>query len=193
MDETGTFTAEQFAERRHELPEGGRWTELVEGRLLRLEPPDDIHGNVVLNLSRALAGYFQERTDDTPGYACFELGLLVSRSPDTVRFPAACCYLEGEQFAEADKIYSDVSPAVVIEIASTNERRRNMQQRIEAWHAACVEEVWVIDTIEKIVYTFPRRGVAGEYSEEETVRGEPLLPGLELPVAGLFAPPEWWK
>src|SRR5579871_5633979 len=115
MQPAELLTAEQFGDQFFELPEGGRWTELIEGRLVELSPPDDAHGNVVRNLSKSLALYAQT---SQRGYACFELGLIVRRDPDTVRFPAACYFVTGERFAESDKFLTDVCPALVIEIAS---------------------------------------------------------------------------
>ena len=88
MDAPALLTAEDFADRKYELPDGGRWTELVEGQVTAYSPVDDVHGNVVRNLSGALATHAQQTQQ---GYAGFELGLIVSRDPDTVR-----C-LEGHQ------------------------------------------------------------------------------------------------
>ena len=53
------MTAKQFAANKHLLPEGGRWQELHEGRPVLMQPPDDLHGTTVLNLSRALAWWLQ--------------------------------------------------------------------------------------------------------------------------------------
>ena len=83
------LTAEQFVAGRHELPDGGRWTELRAGRPVLLSPPTVEHGNAVLNLGKALAEYSQRGQG---GYACFELGLVVARDPDTVQLPAACFF-----------------------------------------------------------------------------------------------------
>ena len=59
-------------------------SELVEGRIVAIEPPDLIHGAIVLNLTKAIAEYLQ-RTPEENGYACFEIGLITARRPDTVR------------------------------------------------------------------------------------------------------------
>ena len=53
------MTAEQFAASKHELPEGGRWHELHEGRPVVMDPPDDQHGTTVMNISTAIATWFQ--------------------------------------------------------------------------------------------------------------------------------------
>src|SRR5690349_9953116 len=105
MNDEPKLTAQQFAELRPDLPENGRWTELVAGRLVQLDPPDELHGNVVLNLSKAMADYIQSKQQDSEGYLCFELGLLVRRNPDTIHFPAASFVTQGGRFAAVDQIY----------------------------------------------------------------------------------------
>jgi Uma2 family endonuclease len=70
------LTVEQFVAGRHELPDGGRWTELIAGRPILLSPPTVEHGNAVLNLGKALAEYSGK---EQAGYACFELGFVVAR------------------------------------------------------------------------------------------------------------------
>src|SRR5579864_2162436 len=114
------MTAEQFIEGRDELADGGRWTELVAGQPVILSPPTIEHGNSILNLSKALADYSQK---EQGGYACFELGLAIARNPDTVHFPAICFFTTGDLFAEAEKVITEVRPALVVEVASTNDRR----------------------------------------------------------------------
>src|SRR5258708_28523272 len=130
MNPPELLTAEQFVAGRDELPDGGRWTELVAGKPVILSPPTVEHGTVVLNLGKALAEYSQR---EQGGYACFELGLVVAHNPDTVYFPAACFFTAGPIFAESGKVLTETRPAVVIEVASTNDRRRGMEQRVTGW------------------------------------------------------------
>jgi hypothetical protein len=52
------MTVQQYEDR---LLEGDRWIELVAGRLIRLDPPDELHGDVVRNLSLPLAKYLKSR------------------------------------------------------------------------------------------------------------------------------------
>ena len=71
---TRSMTAEEFMERLFEFPDAGQWSELEEGVVVHLQPPDIDHGTVVLNLSKA----FSEYTHSTErGYACFDLGCAV--------------------------------------------------------------------------------------------------------------------
>ncbi|MBL8852297.1 MAG: Uma2 family endonuclease, partial [Planctomycetaceae bacterium] len=102
------LSVDQFLMERDELPHEGRWAELVEGIPICFDPPDLLHGNVILNVSKILADFIQRTS---LGYACFDLGLLLARSPDTLRYPAVSYFLDGPRFAESDKLYTDVIPA----------------------------------------------------------------------------------
>lgn len=186
------LTAEQFAEQKDHLPDGGRWAELVAGRVVTLEPPDDAHGTTVLNLSKAIASHMGRPQSADEGYACFDVGLIVARDPDTVRAPAMSWFNRGERFSEADKTITDTTPALVVEVASTNDRRRDVRRRVEEYHAWGVQMVWVIDPPETQVHVCPRGSRARQVSEHETLIGTPILAGFRIPVSDLFAVPSWW-
>src|ERR1700685_4152783 len=94
MDSLRLLTAEEVAELDEEDGFEPRWTELVGGRIVSLEPPALEHGAVVLNLTKAMARYLQLAQEEN-GYACFELGLVVARNPDTVRRPPVSFFVGG--------------------------------------------------------------------------------------------------
>jgi Uma2 family endonuclease len=184
------LTAEQFLERRIELPDAGQWAELAEGVPVFLQPPDLDYGNTVLNLSKALADYVQE---SQRGYACFDLGLLLARHPDTVRFPAVCYFLEGGRFAEADKQVTTTVPVLVVEVASTADRRLQAAERTRQYLEWGVRLVWVIDSQAHCVDVARPAGDVQRLFAGETLTGEPCLEGFRLPVAELFLEPHWWN
>lgn len=184
------LTAEQFLDERFDLPESGQWAELVEGIPICFQPPDVDHGNAVLNLSKALAQFIQE-TDR--GYACFDLGLLLARNPDTIRFPAVSYFVDGPRFGEADKEFTDAVPALVVDMASTGDRREQMPARIEQYLGWGVTNVWVIDSRAQSVRVARVGGMAVDLSGPETLCGDAVLEGFEVRVAALFAEPEWWR
>ena len=131
MDTARLLTAEEFAAREGEDDLETRWSELVGGKIVSLEPPAPEHGAIVLNFAKAIAKYLQQARDEK-GYAAFETGLLVARNPDTVRRPPVSFFVTGERFAELDSRLTETRPALVLEIASTNDRRRAMRERVEA-------------------------------------------------------------
>lgn len=179
------LTVEQFLER---LEEGERWIELSGGELIRHVPPDDPHGNVVRNVGRALAQHVRRSRNLAP---CFELGLIIARNPDTVWCPAISCFPLPAGFAEADQLITETVPQLVVEIASTNDRRRNVSDRIDRYRRWGVGVCWVFDTVFREVHAFGAGASVRKYREQETLRETSLLPGFELRVADAFADPKW--
>ena len=73
---------------------------------------------------------------------------------DTVRCPPASYFLEGPRFAEIDNLIAEQKPAVVVEIASTNDRRRQMEACVLEYLETKIPLVWVIDPHDKQVHVF---------------------------------------
>ena len=193
MNEPPLLTAEQFAEDRTDLPDGGRWTELVAGEVQTLQPPDIDHGTLVFNLSKELATHFQRYSSEASVYACFELGLIVARNPDTVRYPPVSFFRGADRFANADKTVTESKPALVVEIASTKDRRQQMSRRVREYLDWGVELVWVADPAEQHVYVFRPGKPSKRLARPQSLSGRPVLAGFTVRVEKLFAEPLWWR
>lgn len=155
-----------------------------------MEPPDELHGDIVRNLAKPLATYLKASSDIN---ACFELPLVISRDAVTIRCPAISCFQSVDRFAETDKLMTDTRPILVIEVASTNDRRDGMSDRVKGYLDAGIRGVWVIDSVTKHIHQFhpPARGIM--FKETQTIHGDPILPGLQLAVSDLFQQPKWDK
>lgn len=186
---TDLLTAEQFAACREELPDGGRWTELRAGRVVTLSPPEMEHGTTILNVSKAIA--LHVRPDE--GYACFDLGFIMSRGPDTVRFPPISFFTAGPAFAESEKIVTETRPGLIVEVASSNDRRRNLAERVTGWLDWGAQLVWILDTHAKQAHVFERGGQPRRLASHHTLRGGSILSTFEANVGDLFKEPSWWR
>lgn len=183
------MTAEEFSLQRSELPDAGQWAELIRGVPVILQPPDLEHGNIVLNFSKAFSNYVHA---ELFGYPCFDLGLKLESSPDTVLFPAISYFTEGERFAESDHDYTDSVPKVVIELASSHDRRANINERVALYHQLGVRVVWIVDPNAKTVHLMRKTGTgAVRLSERDILQGAPDLRGFKMEVANIFKEPEW--
>lgn len=189
MTDDPLMTAKQFLDARYDLPESGQWAELESGKVTILQPPDLDHGNTVLNLSKAFAEFIQK---SELGYACFDLGMLMESTPDTIRFPAACYYLTGPRFAETDKPFTPKVPELVIELASTADRRGIISKRVEDYLAWGVAAVWAIDPQRLEVAVISRDTQAVTLGKSEILEHQSLLPEFSCPVEKLFEEPSWW-
>lgn len=183
------LTADEFIDRKFDFPEGGRWTELHAGVVVTFEPPDDRHGNFVRNLSRVFAEFSQRQE---AGYACFELGFILQQQPATIYSPPVSYITSGDRFAETDAIATSRVPVLVVEIASTNDRRRSMNQRVEHYLSWKIPTVWVADPLERVVHVFSSEDVARQYQGVQILPGGEGFEEFQTPVAPLFTEPEWW-
>ena len=188
MSISGLMTAEEFVAQREELPDGGRWVELAAGKLVTLSPPTVEHGTAVLNFSKALARHAQT---ERGGYACFELGLLVIRRPDTLLFPAVSYFATGPMFCESDKVLTETRPSLIVEVASTNDRRRGMEQRAASWLNWGVPVVWVLDPQQKQAHVVEQGRGGQRLAEHQELLGQAVLPGFHLRIADIFQEPAW--
>lgn len=190
-------TAEEFANTRHELPDGGRWSELILGEPVELDPPPPKHGTAVLNITKAFADYVQVNSS---GYACFELGLIVHRAPDSVYCPPISYFVTGNRWDEMDKVITETRPALIVEMASSRDRCQNLVSRVKAYLEWGVGVVWVVETDNTRIAVHSASGTA-IFTEEESIEAtdewlcgassELLLPGFSLSVEDVFREPDF--
>lgn len=187
-----SLTADEFAESRCNLPEGGRWYELYQGKPVLMQAPDDQHGNIVLNLSREFAFWLQHAAPKVRGYACHEVGLHVDRQPDTVLVPAISYFTEGPMFEQTERVIASRIPQLVIDIASTNDRRQRMQDRCSAYLRLGAGMIWIPDPAESVVKVIRPGKPVLSLGKSHSVEGDDLLPGFSVPVDRIFEQPIWW-
>ncbi len=182
----GTYTAEEFDTNRFDLPDGGRWHELESGELLALEPPESLHGAVVLNLTRAIGAWPHENAATVSGYTAFDLGLIVARCPDTVLRPPISYFTEGNRFAQCGETLTNEVPKLVVEVASTNDRRTRMRERVRDYLALGVDTIWVIDTERHEINVMRKTEASMLLGKHRVLRTQQLMPDFSIPVADVF-------
>lgn len=186
------LTAEEFESQRFDLPEAGRWHELHEGQPVLLSAPESVHGTIVLNLSRLLAQWFAGQPARQRGYACFGLGIPAERNPDTVYMPAISVFLNGVPFSQTDRTIASEVPSVVIDIASSNDRRMDMRRRTTSYLQHGVSTIWVPDPFKKEIQVIRRNQHTLALGAWQNLEGGPVLPDFTVAVADVFAEPKWW-
>lgn len=192
MIQSSLMTAEDFAERKLDLPEGGRWHELHLGKPVPLSAPDDAHGVVVLNLTRAIAEWLRTVQLQHACYAVHDVGLHVQRDPDTVIVPSISVFTAGPPFAQSDLAVATAVPSLVVDVASSNDRRKHMRLRTTACFALGVDTIWVPDPFKKEVQVIRRGSPTLALGKWQTLDGGTVLPGFRLLVEDVFKQPGWW-
>lgn len=184
------YSVDGFIDTRVDLPDMGQWAELHEGSVALLEVPDEIHGRIVFNLSKAIAAFMQE--SDVSICPCFDIGLVMSSKPGTVWFPAMSVF-QGSRFSHTDDSHTLDTPELVVEIASTRSRRNKLRSRILSYHERGVSTVWAVDPDEQHVNILERGKQTRKLRDKHELLGEGVMSNFSVAVSALFAQPDWYR
>jgi Uma2 family endonuclease len=163
------MTAEQFGQR----PDPGYPEELVQGRVVAMSVPDRRHGYVCGRADRIFGNFVDER--GIGRVLCNDSGVITDRSPDTVRGADVAYYSYSRLPNGALPTgLGPEMPELVVEVRSSNDRWREILEKVAEYLNAGVLVVVVLDPEPQIAHVFsadePPRMLA---PEEELV-----LPGI---------------
>lgn len=158
--------------------------ELVEGRIMPMSPTGDEHAGIEVIVATALQQFV--RSHDLGRVRAGEVGIYTRRNPDTVR-GADVLFISNERYARKQSAsYLDVAPDLIVEIMSPNDRWSEVTQKLREYFAMGVRLVWVVDPKARSVYAYRALTDVREFSANDTLPGDDVLPGFSVPVAGLF-------
>ena len=172
------------------FPDDGQRHELIDGEHHVTPSPNVKHQRVQINLVRALLSYL----DAHPVGEIFCAPLDVVLSQHDVVEPDMF-YLSHERAAEVlTPQHARGAPELVIEIASKGTRKRDETIKRRLYERDGVSEYWVVDPEVKAIRVCRREDNRfGRTTELTSERGDvltfPLLPGLEIELARIFAEP----
>lgn len=167
------------------LPDDGRRTELVQGRIVEMSRPGGKYGRVCVRIAYFMEGYREQH--DTGHVLGNDTGIITERGPDTIR-GADVSWISYARLPKhlLPEGYPDTAPNLVFEVRSPNDRWRAIHEKIAEYFACGVEYVVIAD---------PQRETVRVYTPDEPdtiLRGEDLLefpqllPGFSLAVCRLF-------
>lgn len=146
-------------------------------------PPGGEHGTLTTRFARLVGNYIDEHD---LGVDFVEVGVLVGRDPDSVMAADWGFLSKARMPYPMPKGYLVESPDIVLETRSPYDTRREVALKVERWLLAGVRIVWELDPQERIL-TVHRAGTAPVYlGESDTLSGEEVLPGLEIPLFRVF-------
>jgi Uma2 family endonuclease len=171
------------------FPEDGLRHELIDGEHYVTPSPNLKHQSIVFNLSGLLWGYLRE----TKAGVAFGSPLDVVFSHFDVVEPDLLFVSEARRKVLTAKNIQG-APDLVVEVGSPSTRRRDELIKHQLYERFGVSEYWVVDPDIDVIKVY--RLADGRYtrvSELALSAGDvlttPLLPGLELPLAEIFAEP----
>jgi Uma2 family endonuclease len=175
------LTAEEYSE----LPDPGYPTELVRGRIVRMNVPAFQHGKFCGRISVTFGRYVDDH--DLGHVLTNDSGVITDRSPDTVRGPDVSFYSYSRVPKDADvRGYPAVAPEVVFEVRSPGDRWPKLIEKVGEYLNAGVLAVYVVDPHAETVTMFDADQPAKTLGAEDELTFPEPLAGFRLPVRSLF-------
>ena len=158
--------------------------ELIEGRIVPMAPTGDEHGSYESNFDYLLRSFVEPRK--LGKIRVGEVGIYIRRNPDTVR-GADVIFISTERYAQKKSSgFLDVAPDLVVEILSPNDKWTEVTQKLREYFAIGVRLVWVADPQARCVYAYRSLTDVREFTENDELPGDEVLPGFLVKVAQLF-------
>jgi Uma2 family endonuclease len=165
------------------LPEDRRY-EVIDGELYLTPAPTPYHQIVKGRIERLLQDHVERGS----------LGMVLDAPCDVVlsRFdvlqPDIFFISSGRLEMIGEKYISD-APDLVVEVLSPGTRKRDRVLKSKRYSRFGVREMWIADPDKKTIEVFVSAGGSFRrealYGRDDVLRS-PLLPGLEIPLAGVF-------
>jgi Uma2 family endonuclease len=160
---------------------------LIEGELYRMAPAGGRHGRLGVRLTVALH-LFVEAHESGVVYGA-DTGFVLQREPDTLLAPDVTFIRKDRVPVGDDEIgFPEVVPDLVVEILSPSNTSTMMTKKVNAYLAAGVSLIWVVNPVHSVITVHEQDGHRREIGMDGILDGGHILPGLSLPVADLFQP-----
>jgi Uma2 family endonuclease len=175
-----TYTARDL----ERLSVDGLRYELIRGELFEMSPASFQHGTITMRLAARATVYAE---DNNLGLCTTsETGFLISSNPDTVLAPD-WAFVSNERLSGVVlEGYLPLAPDLVLETRSPNDTTREVALKVDRWLQAGVKIVWELNPGTAILAVH-RLGAASRFLKpSDTLTGEDVLPGFELPLSKLF-------
>lgn len=185
MAETRTLLTADDLARLSAAGDGKRY-ELIRGELVEMAPTSHGHGHTTARFVTRLTA-FVESSELGGAILTGEPGFKLQRGPDTVRAPDIA-YLSAEKFARTRDMagFPEIVPDLVVEVVSPGDTASKVQAKAEEWLAAGVPLVLVAYPTTRSVLAFGPGDRLRWYRGDDTLDGEPVLPGFTCRLADIF-------
>jgi Uma2 family endonuclease len=178
---TPLLTVEEYLR----LPDNGRPTELVRGRVVEMNVPTPRHGQICVKVSRLLGNFAEEhRLGHVVGN---DSGVRTERDPDTMR-GADVAFFSYTRIPPGPlpQGYLDVVPELVFEVRSPGDRRTRVLAKVVEYLEAGVTLVCVLDQQAVTATLYRADQDARRFTAEEELDLSEVLPGFRVAVARFF-------
>lgn len=134
------ITADEYSD----MPDDGRRTELVRGRIIELPPPNFFHGFVCVEIAAVLREWV--RAHNLGRVVSNDSGIITQRNPDTLRGADVAYYSYARLPKDSTpRKYPNVAPELVVEVKSPSDRWRDIHSKVAEYLNLDVLVVCVLD------------------------------------------------
>ena len=167
------------------LPDDGRRTELVNGVIVEMPPPNYVHGRTCTRVNQRLANYVEEK--DLGTVLCNDSGVVTTRDPDSVRGPDVS-YFSFHRIpkGETPEGYPAVSPELVFEVLPPSNRPSRVTAKVGEYLEAGVLAVCVLDPERRVLVVHPHDGLARRYEADDELVLPEVFPDFRIQVSKLI-------
>jgi Uma2 family endonuclease len=165
------------------LPVADHRYELVDGRVVRMTPVGFRHGRVVMAFGLLLGAHVKGRK---LGVVCTEVGFQLTSNPDTVRAPDLA-FVEQQRIPSTDpKGFWPGAPDMAVEVLSPDDRRSDIDRKIEEYLARGVRLAVVLDPDKNSATVYRRLTPPIVLRDEQTIDLDDVVPGFRCTVREVF-------
>jgi Uma2 family endonuclease len=159
--------------------------ELIQGKLRKMSPSGSEHGVLAARILSRLQLHVDEHELGLVFAA--ETGFRLEQNPDTVRAPDAS-YVRADRIAPAGipATYFPGAPDLAVEIVSPHDTAAGIQDKVQSWPAHGTQLVWVVEPRSQTVTVYRVDGSAQVLQRADTLDGEDILPGFQIPLSYIF-------
>ena len=159
--------------------------ELIRGVLCETMPTGREHGQIVTNLVILLGNFIKPRRLGI--LTASDSGVWLERDPDTVREPDIAFFTaETSPLDERVTGYSEVSPDLVVEIASPGDSRTEVDEKALMWLSFGVRLVWVVHPDTRTIDAHRANRPVTTLRAADALDGLDVLPGFTCKVRDVF-------
>ena len=166
----------------YHMPKDGQKYELVDGKVV-VSPAGMYHAEIVTKISHIIATFL----DDHPIGKVYgdNMGLIFPngnlRSPDV-----SFVRMEKLPDGKSPVTFGKLVPDFAIEVLSPDHRPSQVAGKIGEYLECGVPLVWVVDPEAKTVTAYRSLSNIQQFTGEDTISAEPVLPGFTCPISRLF-------
>lgn len=176
------LTADEYTR----LPDDGRKTELVKGRIVEVPPTYPFHGFVCGRIYKYLERFVE--ANNLGRVMTNDSGVLTERNPDTLRGADVCYYsfkrLPPGPLPEGQ--YFTVAPDLVFEVLSPSDRWPKVMEKVSEYLEVGVTVVCVVIPSDRTAVVYRNDPKPEPFAADADLVLPDVLPGLRVPLRHFF-------